>query len=70
LQASGGSGTYVWSVSSGTLPPGLRLDTANGVVRGRARLKGTWNFTLTVQDSQNAAATASQAFTVISRLYP
>lgn len=70
LQASGGSGSYSWSVSAGTLPPGLWLDPATGAVRGRVRLKGTWNFTLTVQDAQNASATASQTFTVTSRLFP
>jgi hypothetical protein len=69
LQAAGGSGGYVWSVSSGNLPAGLWLDTANGIIRGRVRLKGTRNFTLTVQDSQNTSATANQAFTVSSRLY-
>ena len=69
LQASGGSGSYVWSVSSGNLPAGLWLDSANGVILGRARLEGTRNFTLSVQDSQNASLTASQAFTISSRLY-
>lgn len=69
LQASGGSGSYVWSVSSGTLPPGLWLDAASGTVRGRARLKGSWSFTLTVRDSQNASAIASQAYTVESHLH-
>lgn len=69
IQASGGSGNYVWSVSSGTLPPGLWLDAATGLIRGRTRLRGTWNFTVTAQDAQNASATASQAFTVSSRLH-
>lgn len=69
LQASGGSGNYLWSISAGTLPPGLWLDTANGAIRGRARLKGSWSFTLTVQDAQNAGVTTSQAFTIASRLY-
>lgn len=69
LQASGGSGTYIWSVSSGMLPPGIWLDTANGVVRGRARVKGSWNFTITVLDAQNTSATASQTYTVTSRLH-
>lgn len=67
LQASGGSGGFVWSVSSGTLPPGLVLDSATGVVRGRVRLKGSWNFTVTVQDSQSAMT--NRAFTINSRLY-
>lgn len=69
LHASGGSRSYVWSVSTGTLPPGLWLDGTNGTVRGRARLKGTWNFTITVQDSQNVSLTVTQPFTITSRLY-
>lgn len=69
LQATGGSGSYVWSISSGTLPPGLNIDPATGIVRGRTRLKGTWNFTVTLQDSQNAALTVSRAFSITSTLY-
>jgi hypothetical protein len=69
LQASGGSGGVVWSVTAGTLPAGLVLDPS-GVVRGRPRLKGNWSFTLTVQDAQNAGATASRGFTVMTGLQP
>jgi hypothetical protein len=68
VQAGGGSGSYIWSVSSGLFPPGLRLDAATGRVYGRSRLKGTWMFTLTVQDSQNTSLTVSKSFTVSSRL--
>ncbi len=64
LQASGGSGTYVWSISLGQLPPGLRLDAATGVIRGRPKLRGSWNFTISVQDGQSPPATASKNFTV------
>jgi len=67
LQAAGGSGGYVWSVSAGILPPGLWLDTSNGVVRGRARKKGSWTFTLTATDTQNA--TAGREMTIQTRLY-
>lgn len=70
MQAAGGSGGYVWSITAGTLPPGLYLDAATGIVRGRARLKGVWNFTITVQDSQNASVTVSHPFAIISTLYP
>lgn len=69
LQATGGSGTYVWSISSGTLPPGISLDPVAGIVRGRARLKGTWNFTITAQDSQNAVLTASLPFSIAAWLH-
>lgn len=67
LQASGGSGGYVWSVSAGSLPPGLSLDPSTGAISGRARRKGSWNFTISVQDS--ATATASQSYTVNTRLH-
>jgi hypothetical protein len=69
MQASGGSGSYVWSVSSGILPPGLYLDPSTGRIYGRTRLKGTWTFTMTVADAQNALAQASQIFTVASHLH-
>jgi hypothetical protein len=69
LEASGGSGNYVWSVTAGSLPPGLILDSGTGTLRGRARFRGTWSFTITAQDSQNASATASQTYSVISRLH-
>jgi hypothetical protein len=34
LLASGGSGNYIWSVSSGSLPPGFALDSETGVLSG------------------------------------
>jgi hypothetical protein len=68
VQASGGSGSFTWSLSSGTLPPGMVLDAATGFVRGRARLRGSWTFTLTAVDSQDPDAVASRSFTVRSRL--
>jgi hypothetical protein len=64
VTASGGSGSYVWSISSGTLPAGIILDPLTGVVRGRARLQGSSTFTITVQDAQNAATSASKSFTL------
>ncbi len=70
LAASGGSGNYVWSVSAGQLPPGLVVDNANGTLRGRARLKGTWTFTLTVADAGDPAANASADFNIVTRLHP
>lgn len=68
LQAGGGSGNYVWSVSSGNLPVGLRLDTATGRVWGKGVVKGTWSFTITAQDAQNASAMASQSYVVSVKL--
>jgi hypothetical protein len=69
LQASGGSGAFVWTVSAGTLPLGMYLDAATGKIVGKAALKGVWNFTITIQDSQNQAITATKNFTIDVRLY-
>ena len=69
IQASGGSGSFIWYVSSGALPAGLVLDPTTGVIRGRPKLKGNSSFTVTVQDAQTPSATASQAFTVQTFLH-
>lgn len=67
LQSTGGTGAINWAVSTGNLPTGMRLDTATGKIYGKAAIRGTWNFTITAQDSQNQ--TATQNFTVNVRLY-
>ena len=69
LQASGGPGSFTWTVSAGKLPPGIYLDSATGKIYGKAALKGVWNFTITVQDSQNSSATAIKNFTIEVKLY-
>lgn len=61
LTATGGSGGFTWSLTSGTLPTGLLLSTS-GVVSGTPTATGTYTFTAQVKDS--AGTTASQAFTV------
>jgi hypothetical protein len=63
LQASGGSGTYVWSVASGALPSGLTL-AATGVISGTPSAAGTASFTVQASDAANPASSASQALTM------
>lgn len=67
LQATGGTGNLVWTVSNGTLPFGIRLNSQTGKLYGKAVVKGVWNFTITAQDGQNQ--TATQNFTINVRLY-
>lgn len=62
VAAAGGSGLFTWSVTVGTLPPGLWLDAGNGTVHGRVRRKGSWTFTVTARDSSDAVA--DRSFTV------
>jgi hypothetical protein len=60
VQASGTSPTY--SVSVGSLPPGLTLNTSTGAVTGTPTAQGSYSFTLR---AQNSAGNVTQAFTLV-----
>jgi RHS repeat-associated protein len=62
LAATGGTGTYTWSITSGGLPDGLNLDTATGVISGIPTDLGIITITVQVADTQNPPATASQTY--------
>ena len=64
LAASGGVTPYTWSVVSGTLPAGLALAPATGIISGTPTAPGTSTFTVQVADSEGTPATATAAFTV------
>jgi len=64
LAASGGEPPYSWSVTAGSLPPGLHLDSSTGMISGTPDVAGTYDFTVTVTDSQSPAVTASQALSI------
>jgi hypothetical protein len=57
LEAAGGSGSITWSVVSGSMPRGMWIDSTSGRIVGRARLKGSWTFTVEARDSQGVTAT-------------
>lgn len=58
LMATGGNGSYAWSISSGTLPAGLTLSTA-GVISGSPTGAGSSTFTIQVTDSETNPQTAT-----------
>jgi hypothetical protein len=66
LQASGGTLPYTWSVASGTIPPGLTLSAATGVISGVPTTQGTFTFTAQVQDAAGAKAVAPFSITINS----
>ncbi len=67
--ASTGTVPIAWSVISGAIPPGLTLNSANGVLSGTPLASGSYSFT--VQASNGVAPNASQAVTVaIAALTP
>lgn len=64
MVTTGGTGTNTWSVAGGTtnLPPGLALDTVNGILSGTPTTAGTYAFNVTV--SQGAGGSASMHYEV------
>ena len=54
LTATGGNGTYTWSLSRGELPPGL--DIADGAISGTPTTAGLYLFTATVSDTEGRVA--------------
>ncbi|MBX5481317.1 MAG: putative Ig domain-containing protein [Myxococcaceae bacterium] len=60
LEATGGDGSYVWSVASGELPPGVALGP-DGELRGTPSEAGDFSFTVKVA---SAGGEATQALTL------
>jgi len=63
LAAAGGTPPFTWSLSDGTLPPGLTLSSA-GVLSGTPTATGTFTFTVRVTDSSSPLQTADKQFVV------
>lgn len=59
---AGGVLPYSWSIPAGTLPAGLALNTATGIISGTPKSQGTSTFTIRVAD--DAGQSASQEFTL------
>jgi large repetitive protein len=67
LVASGGTGTYTWSLASGALPPGVALG-ADGTIVGTPRAAGAFRFTATATDTEGRKADYPGALNVAQRL--
>ncbi|WP_052140406.1 beta strand repeat-containing protein, partial [Janthinobacterium lividum] len=67
LSATGGTAPYTFSVSSGTLPAGLSLNAATGVVSGTTNVAGSFPFSIKVTDSSTgvgAPFSATNSYTL------
>lgn len=66
LAATGGTGTYTWSLTSGALPPGLSL--TDGAIAGTVTTAGVYRFTATVTDSEARVANYPATIVVAAKL--
>jgi hypothetical protein len=62
LAATGGLGPYRWSVASGSLPGGVALDNATGLLSGTPEAGGAFTFTVRVTGADDLSA--DRAYTV------
>jgi hypothetical protein len=67
LTATGGTGTFTWSLTAGSLPKGVTL-AADGSVSGTPHESGRFPFTATVTDTESRTATVAGVLAVAPRL--
>jgi hypothetical protein len=64
VTASGGTAPLVWSISASSLPIGLSLNSSNGLISGTATIAATYNFIVTVSDTDHVSATKALSIKV------
>ena len=64
LTATNGTLPYTWSLASGSLPSGLTLNMASGVITGRPTASGIFSFTFQVRDAGNPIQTATKPLSI------
>ena len=65
LKASGGTAPLNWSVSSGSLPSGLTLNSSTGVISGTPTLKDRYKVTFQVTDLASPPQSIAKAFSLM-----
>ncbi len=68
MAALAGKPPYQWSVTAGSLPQGLALDPATGVLSGTPSAGGSFSFTVQVSDSAGTVVSKPFTMTVASAL--
>ncbi|CAJ0793742.1 hypothetical protein LMG19083_02478 [Ralstonia psammae] len=63
VTAANGTAPYTYSITAGTLPVGLSLNSSTGAITGTPTAGGTFNFIITATDANSFAA--SRAYSVV-----
>jgi hypothetical protein len=64
LTATGGTQPYTWSVTAGSPPAGMTLNSTTGAVTGSPTATGTFKFTVQVADASKPAQTQTESLTL------
>ena len=68
VNARGGTPPYLFTVNSGTLPPGLSLDPNSGAISGTPTASGSYTFAILLTD--HGSQQAQQSFTILVTANP
>jgi hypothetical protein len=64
LMADGGVSPYAWTITKGTLPAGLNLDSGSGAISGVPTASGDFTFTARVSDNSTPAKSDTQRYSI------
>jgi hypothetical protein len=68
LHATGGAGGYTWSLTSGSLPPGLAWTAITAQISGTPTTAGNYSFSVTVTDAASKTASVTYSGAVATPL--
>lgn len=66
VTASGGTAPYAYTISSGSLPAGLTLNPATGVISGTPLASGLFNFTIRATDTNGCIGARPYTLTILA----